>query len=215
MQNTILPFVGRRGSITGLQALTRSAQQLSDDANWAVWLGPEAPPDAIERLTAAGVIVDQVRTQAERRDQLDREGPALALRLLLVCAVVGSLLAAGALAISVAVTGRRRSYELAALRAVGVPRRSLLRGCVLEQALLLGTGLVVGVPVGLVVARFALPLLPQTSSATLLPLTVDIQTAAVVAFTVITAALLLLTAVVGGIALLRQAVPDRLREVAA
>lgn len=213
--NTILPFVGSRGSITGLQALTRSAQQLADDANWAVWLGPDAPPDAIERLTAAGITVDGVRTQAERLDQLDREGPALALRLLLVCAVVGSLLAAGALAISVAVTGRRRSYELAALRAVGVPRRSLLRGCVLEQALLLGTGLAVGVPVGLVVARLALPLLPQTSSATLLPLTVDIQTAAVLLFTVVTAALLLLTAVVGGIALLRQAVPERLREVAA
>lgn len=213
--NTILPFVGSRGSLTGLQALTRSAQQLADDANWAVWLGPDAPPDAIERLTAAGITVDGVRTQAERLDQLDREGPALALRLLLVCAVVGSLLAAGALAISVAVTGRRRSYELAALRAVGVPRRSLLRGCVLEQALLLGTGLAVGVPVGLVVARLALPLLPQTSSATLLPLTVDIQTAAVLAFTVVTAALLLLTAVIGGIALLRQAVPERLREVAA
>ncbi|MGD9956025.1 MAG: FtsX-like permease family protein [Candidatus Nanopelagicales bacterium] len=213
--NTILPYVGSRGSITGLRALTRSAQQLADDAHWAVWLGPAAPPDALERLTAAGITVDKVRTQAERREQLDREGPALALRLLLVCAIVGSLLAAGALAISVAVTGRRRSYELAALRAVGVPRRSLLRGCVLEQALLLGTGLVVGVPVGLVVARLALPLLPQTSSSTLLPLTVDIQGAAVLAFTVVTAALLLLTAVVGGIALLRQAVPDRLREVAA
>ena len=134
-------------------------------------------------------------TQAERLDQISREGPALALRLLLVCAIVGAFLAAGALAISVAVTGRRRSYELAALRAVGVPRRALLRGCVL--------------------ARLALPLLPQTPSATALPLTVDIQGVAVLAFTVVTAALLLLTAVVGGIALLRQAVPDRLREVAA
>lgn len=213
--NKILPLVGNGGSLVNLVALRRSAQELENDADWYVWLGPAAPPDAIDRLRTAGITVDTVTTQAERLDQISREGPALALRLLLVCAIVGALLAAGALAISVAVTGRRRSYELAALSAVGVPRRSLLRGCVLEQALLLGTGLVVGVPVGLVVARLALPLLPQTPTPTALPLTVDVQGAAVLLFAVVTAALLLLTAFIGGVALLRQAVPDRLREVAA
>ncbi len=213
--NTVLPLVGNAGSLTDLVALRRSAQQLEDDADWYVWLGPEAPPDAIDRLRAAGITVDTVTTQAERLDQISREGPALALRLLLVCAIVGALLAAGALAISVAVTGRRRSYELAALSAVGVSRGALLRGCILEQVLLFGTGLVVGVPVGLVVARLALPLLPQTPTATALPLTVDVQGVAVLVFTVVTAALLVITAVVGGAALLRQAVPDRLREVAA
>jgi predicted lysophospholipase L1 biosynthesis ABC-type transport system permease subunit len=179
-----------------------------------VWLGPDAPDDAVQRLEDAGIAVDRVTTLAQRSDQLSREGPALALKLLLVCAIIGALLAAGALAISVAVTGRRRSYELAALGAVGVGRRSLLRACVLEQALLLGTGLVVGVPVGLVVARLALPLLPQTSTATTVPISLDIQGAAVLAFTVLAGLLLLITAVIAGAALLRQAVPDRLREAA-
>ena len=58
-------------------------------------------------------------------------------------------------------------------------------------------------------------MLPQTSSPTAVPIAVDLQTAAVVAFTAITALLLLATALVAGAALLRQAVPERLREVAA
>jgi ABC-type antimicrobial peptide transport system permease subunit len=155
-----------------------------------------------------------VSTAVEREDQLGREGPALALRLLLVCALAGAVLAASAVAISVAVTGRRRSYELAALRAVHVKRRALVWACVLEQGLLLGIGLVVGVPAGLVVARLALPTLPQTSTATTLPLTVDVQVLAVTVFVVAAAALLLGTAVAAGFTLVRQAVPDRLREAA-
>jgi hypothetical protein len=86
--------------------------------------------------------------------------------------------------------------------------------CVLEQGLLLGIGLLVGVPTGLVVARLALPTLPQSSSATSLPLTLDVQGLAVSAFVVVTAALMVVTAVVAGVTLVRQAVPDRLREVA-
>jgi predicted lysophospholipase L1 biosynthesis ABC-type transport system permease subunit len=197
-----------------LTALRRSAEGLADDAHWSVWLGADAPPDAVQRLTRAGILVDSVTTAAERQAVLDREGPALALRLLLVCALIGALLSASAVAISVAVTGRRRSYELAALRAVAVRRTSLVRACVLEQLLLLGIGLVVGVPTGLVVARLALPTLPQTSSPTSLPLTLDVQTLAVSTFVVVTAVLLVTTAVVAGLTLVHQAVPDRLREVA-
>jgi hypothetical protein len=211
---TVLPVVGDSGVMVDLTALRRSAEGLADDAHWSVWLGADAPPDAVQRLTRAGILVDSVTTAAERQAVLDREGPALALRLLLVCALIGALLSASAVAISVAVTGRRRSYELAALRAVAVRRTSLVRACVLEQLLLLGIGLVVGVPTGLVVARLALPTLPQTSSPTSLPLTLDVQTLAVSTFVVVTAVLLVTTAVVAGLTLVHQAVPDRLREVA-
>ena len=211
---TILPVVGDSGVLVDLTALRRSVQQLDDEAHYSVWLGPQAPDDAVDRLTKAGVPVDSVTTAAEREDQLGREGPALALRLLLVCALAGAVLAASAVAISVAVTGRRRSYELAALRAVHVKRRALVAACVLEQGLLLGIGLVVGVPVGLLVARLALPTLPQTATTTTLPLTVDVQVLAVTVFVVAAAALLVATAVIAGVALVRQAVPDRLREAA-
>jgi putative ABC transport system permease protein len=211
---TILPAVGDSGVLVDLTALRRSVQQLDDEAHFSVWLGPQAPADAIEQLRKAGVPVDSVTTAAEREDQLGREGPALALRLLLVCALAGAVLAASAVAISVAVTGRRRSYELAALRAVHVKRSALVAACVLEQGLLLGIGLVVGVPTGLVVARLALPTLPQTSTPTTLPLTVDVQTLAVGVFVLAATALLIATAVAAGFTLVRQAVPDRLREAA-
>lgn len=210
----VLPLVGDSGVVVDLTALSRSAGQLDQDADWSIWLGPDAPPDAVQRLTSAGIVVDSITTAAARQAVLDRDGPALALRLLLVCAVIGAILAASAVTISVAVTGRRRSYELAALRAVGLRRPSLVRACVLEQLLLLGIGLVVGVPTGLVVAHVALPVLPQTSTATPLPVTQDVQTFAVTAFIVVTALLLVTTAVVAGLTLVRQAVPDRLREVA-
>ncbi len=210
----VLPVVGDSGVVVDVTALLRSARQLTDEAHWSVWLGAAAPPDAVDRLARAGVQVAAVTTAADREAQLGREGPALALRLLLVCAMAGAVLSASAVAISVAVTGRRRSYELAALRAVAVRRSSLVRACVLEQALLLGIGLLVGVPTGLVVARLALPTLPQTSSPTSLPLTLDVQVLAVSAFLVVAAALMITTAVVAGVMLVRQAVPDRLREVA-
>ena len=209
-----LPVVGDSGVVVDLTALLRSANWLAEEAHWSVWLGTAAPPDALERLTRAGVQISAVTTTAERADELGREGPALALRLLLVCAMAGAVLSASAVAISVAVTGRRRSYELAALRAVAVRRSSLVWACVLEQGLLLGIGLVVGVPTGLLVARLALPLLPQTSSSTSLPLTLDVQVLAVSVFVAVTAALMIVTAVVAGLTLVRQAVPDRLREVA-
>ena len=210
---TVLPVVGDSGVVVDLTTLQRSAQ-FASEAHWSVWLGAAAPPDAVQRLRDAGVGVATVTTTAQRQDELGREGPALALRLLLVCAMAGAVLSAGAVAISVAVTGRRRSYELAALRAVAVRRSSLVWACVLEQGLLLGIGLLVGVPTGLVVARLALPTLPQTSSPTSLPLTLDVQSLAVSAFVVVTASLMVVTAVVAGVTLVRQAVPDRLREVA-
>lgn len=210
----VLPVVGDSGVMVDLSALRLSAQQLGDDAHWSVWLGANAPPDAVQRLTRAGLRIDSVTTTAQRHAELDREGPALALRLLLACALMGAVLAASAVAISVAVTGRRRSYELAALRVVAVPRRALVRSCVLEQLLLLGIGALVGVPVGLLAARLALPALPQTSSSTALPLTLGVQTGAVSWFVAITLVLLLATAVVAGVTLVRQAVPERLREVA-
>ncbi len=209
-----VPLAGHAGVLVDLGSLLRSAQGLTDSATWAVWLGPDAPPDAVRRLEAAGLSVDGVTTLSDREAQLARDGPALALRLLLVCAIAGALLATGAVAISIAVTGRRRSYELAALRAVDVPRRALVAACVLEQVVLLGLGLVVGVPVGLFVARLALPLIPQTTEATTLPLSHDVPVAVVGVFTAATTVLLLATAVVAGLLLVRQAVPARLREVA-
>jgi ABC-type antimicrobial peptide transport system permease subunit len=164
-------------------------------------------------LAAAGLQVAGVQSQTTRDDQLAREAPALALLLLLVCAVAGAVLAAGATAIAITASGRRRSYELAALRAIGVPRRSLLRASVTEQLLLLGTAVLLGVPTGLLAARLAMPAIPEFATSTPVALRYTPGLLATSLFVCAFVLLLVLTALVAGRALLRAAVPARLRTV--
>jgi ABC-type antimicrobial peptide transport system permease subunit len=124
------------------------------------------------------------------------------------------VLAAGATALAVAVTGRRRAFELAALRAVGLSRGGLLRSCVGEQLILLGTGFLLGVPAGLIAARLVLPAIPESSNSSPIPLDYTPQAVTIAAFVAGVAIVLVLTAVVAGRGLMRAAVPDRLREAA-
>ena len=158
--------------------------------------------------------MQNVHTLAQRQSALARQGTALALLLLVACAIAGAVLAAGATALAVAVTGRRRSFELAALRAVGVTRRSLLRSCVFEQLILLGTGFVLGLPTGIVAARLALPEIPEFSDVTPVPLDFRAHVLAITTFAAFVLAILVVTAILAGRALMRSAVPDRLREAA-
>ena len=143
---------------------------------------------------------------------LGRQGPALALLLLLVCAVVGTVLAVGATAISISASSRRRSYEIAALRAVGVSRRSLLGAGISEQLLLLGTAAVLGVPTGIIAARLAMPAIPEFADDTPIQLHYIPQWLPTLLFAGAFVVLLGLTAVLAAFALIRVAVPGRLRE---
>jgi hypothetical protein len=211
----VLPAVLANGVIVDVRDISAELPAFAEEATWQVWLGPHAPPDAIAQLTAAGLIVQQVHTEAARVRVLSREGPALALLLLLVCAVAGAVLAVGGTAISVSAASRARSYELAALRAIGVPRRALLRSGIVEQLLLLGTAVVLGVPSGLVAAWLAMPVIPEFSTSTPIAMQYAPHAGPSTAFTVGFIVLLGLTAVVASWALLRAAVPARLREAEA
>jgi putative ABC transport system permease protein len=120
----------------------------------------------VTRLRAAGLTTHGVRSTHSRVVELGRQGPALALPLLLGCAIAGTVLAVGGTAISVSASSRRRSFELAALRAIGISRSALLRAGVWEQLLLLGTAVVLGVPGGFIAARLAIPAIPEFSDST-------------------------------------------------
>lgn len=207
-----LPVVGADGLVLDLAPLRSATRGVETESQWYVWLGDAAPADAVARLTAAGLLVDGEGSLAARTDLLGRQGPALALRLLLACAVAGACLAAAAVAIAVAVTGRRRSFEIAALGAVGVPRRSLLGACVGEQVLLLGAGLLVGIPAGILAARLSLPLIPQFADPTAALLTYVPGAAPVAAVTAAAVVGVAVVAWVAGTLVLRAAVPARLRE---
>jgi len=211
-QTSVLPQVLDAGVIADLNYLRIQLPDFDAEANWSIWLGPNAPGDAVSRLRDAGLIVQDVRTEHHRVAVLSRQAPALALILLLVCAVAASVLAVGGTVTSLAAGGRRRAFELAALRVIGVRPAVLRRSCVLEQVLLLGASLVIGLPAGVVIAGLVMPSIPEFSDATPTVLRYTPAVAPIVVFGAAFAVLVLATAVVAGVVLARSAVPARLRE---
>ncbi|MGH8860241.1 MAG: FtsX-like permease family protein [Jatrophihabitantaceae bacterium] len=125
-----------------------------------VWAGPGAPGDLPARLAAQGVKVIATVHASTYRAVLDRTGPAFADGLFLVAAVAAILLAIGATVLAGVITARRRAYELAALEAAGVPRRTLRRSAAVEQGILLTVATVVGLAAGVVGSVLALPSTP-------------------------------------------------------
>jgi hypothetical protein len=208
----VLPAVLDNGVLVDLAGMREQLPAFDSEASWSIWLGPHAPADAVDRLRAAGLVIENGPTAAGRLDELRRQGPALALRLLVVCAIVGSILAVGGTAIAIASTGRRRTFELASLRAVGIRRRTLLGACILEQLLLLGAAVLLGVPAGYLAARWALPSVPEFADTTPVELSYRPALAGIGLFALVFLLLLAATAVLAGRALLRAAAPARLRE---
>ena len=99
-----------------------------------------------------------------------------------------------------------------ALRAVGVTRRSLLRASIVEQLMLLSAAAILGIPTGFVAARLAMPVIPQFADSTPVALHYTPHWIPTLLFAGAFVLLLSLTAVVAAAALLRVAVPSRLRE---
>jgi putative ABC transport system permease protein len=208
----VLPVVQDTGLLVDLSAIRAQLPGFDTEASWSVWLGPKAPPDALARLRKAGLVLDPPQTERTRQNELARQGPALALRLLLICAIVGAILAVGGTAIAIASTGRRRSFELASLRALGIGRRVLLRAAVVEQLLLLGAAVLLGVPAGYFAARLAMPSIPEFADTTPVRLHFEPSLTGVLIFAAAFCLLLAITAVLAGQLLMRAAAPSRLRE---
>ena len=208
----VLPVVQDTGLLVDLSAIRAQLPGFDTEASWSIWLGPKAPPDALARLRKAGLVLDPPQTERTRQNELARQGPALALRLLLICAIVGAILAVGGTAIAIASTGRRRSFELASLRALGIGRRVLLRAAVAEQLLLLGAAMLLGVPAGYFAARLAMPSIPEFADTTPVRLHFEPSLTGVLIFAAAFCLLLAITAVLAGQLLMRAAAPSRLRE---
>jgi ABC-type antimicrobial peptide transport system permease subunit len=109
---------------------------------------------------------------------------------------------------------RRRSFELAALRVVGVGQKALRRSAITEQALLLGAAVLLGLPSGYLAAYLVLPVIPEFSDTTPVTLRFGPSIELALLCTAAFAVLLTLTANVAGRMLVRAAVPVRLREAA-
>ncbi len=156
-----LPELDRVGALVDLTLAQRAMTDTAlSSARYQVWLARSAPSDLTARLQAQGLRILSTDSSQRHLSKLDRTGPAFADSLFVVAAGAATVLAIGATVLGGLVTARRRSYELAALEAVGVAPRTLRRATAAEQGLLLAVGLVLGVLAGIAGAALALPSTP-------------------------------------------------------
>ncbi|SNT15450.1 hypothetical protein SAMN05421812_103428 [Asanoa hainanensis] len=119
-----LPGVGGSGTLVDLDYLDRAAP-MGAGARPQVWVGPDAPADAVSRLGDAGLIVLGETVAADRAAYEDRAGAALAARYELVTAAFAVLLVLLGLGLVAAVERADRSARGRVLRAQGVAARTL------------------------------------------------------------------------------------------
>jgi putative ABC transport system permease protein len=142
-----------------------------------VWTTAAAAGSVEAALRAKGVeilSVSRTRTQAKL---FDRQGPGLASVLYLADAAAAVVLAVGGAVLGLVVAGRRRKYEYAALIATGASRRTLYRGLLLEQGVVLIYGAIVGIVAGLVAVLVAIRSVPEFVTAPATPKLVYAPTA--------------------------------------
>lgn len=214
--SVVLPRTGRTGVLVDLTYADRLAAAGERPTEDQVWLAADASPTVLDRLRAGGVRVLSVQSAASRRTELDRSGPALALLLFLVAAAAALLLAVGAVVTSVYIGGRRRAYELAAMRTFGVGRSVLVRAGASEQLVLLGAGVLLGAAAGVVAATLALPAVPVYADRGVGPpldFTPAWPTLAIVLGCAV--AVLVLVSYAAASRLVGASLPDRLREAPA
>ncbi|HEU0286216.1 MAG TPA: FtsX-like permease family protein, partial [Nocardioidaceae bacterium] len=211
-----LPFVGRTGVMIDLTSYLREADiSQSQDAATYVLARDGMPPAMADQLTAAGVSLDQPLSLAKERKRLDNDAYALSLRLYLIVSV--ALLALALAGVSahliVGMPGRRR--DAAALRVVGVSRRTVSRASLVELAITLGVAALAGVIAG-VVAQWVIlgkiRLGTADSRSPDIPARIDLLSLG--AYTAATAVVLLLVAGLVARATVRRARAAELRESA-
>lgn len=163
---TAVAHVPRGGTDAALVDLDLALRLTSDGGpgDGEVWLSRDdrsAEHSLQAALLSRGVTV----TGRETRGALERRyaggGAVLALRLLLVCGAAAVLVAVGALAVGAWVGGRQRSYEVAALRVVGVPRRTVRRLLLLDNVGTVLVALACGTVAALIAVIAVLPVLPE------------------------------------------------------
>lgn len=133
------------GSVTALRPAvtpTEAWLDLSDD--------PELRTAAKEELERPRYSLGKFFDREERLDDSGRDPLTTAggSGILLVAFIAISLLLALAFLVSMAVSARQRRLEMALLRTVGVGNASILIQLFLEYAIIVGTGLVLGVLLG-------------------------------------------------------------------
>jgi putative ABC transport system permease protein len=176
-----LPRIGSGGVIVDLGTLERAQTGPTfPETSEQVWLGPQAPPNAVSRLRTAGLHIDRVQRSSTLIGQARHTGPALAYDFMLLATIVALLVAAVGTFSVHAAGGRQRATEMVALEVTGVRRPILARSLAIEAGILALTALF-GVAAGAASAAIALPSLPQLATPTEAPLSYALPVAVILA----------------------------------
>jgi hypothetical protein len=140
----MLPRLGPGGVLADLEYLERTALFAPRLVVGEVWLGPQAPPDAADRLRRGGLAISGTTGVAASRDAFSRQGPALALRFHLAAAIFGIVLALGGLGLVATVDRGRRADDLWALRQQGLSTQAVRRAALWGYLSTVGAAVVAG-----------------------------------------------------------------------
>jgi hypothetical protein len=141
-----MPFTGPSGLLVDYSSFITDRPVWNSNLDTRVLQREGAPAEITDALSAAGMSVET--TLAAERKILDQSAYALALRLYAVVAGLVLLMALAGLFVSAAVQLPARRRDAAALRVVGVPRRSVMVAVVRELAVVLGSAAIAGILAG-------------------------------------------------------------------
>jgi hypothetical protein len=167
-----LPRLGADGTLVDLEYADRLSTDAGPATHPEVWLSASAPPDVLARLADNGLLVTGDRRTATVHQQLDQQGPALALWFYLLAGALAVVLATGGLVLAGAVDRRGRIDDLAVLRTQGVDRRTVGRAVLWDYPVLVLLAALVGLAAALVGWRltgWALPVFDDHHVSLLLP----------------------------------------------
>jgi hypothetical protein len=156
----VLPRIGGSGMLVDLEYAVHSVGVKPESVALEVWLRADAPADVVTRLREAGVDTLQESTVDELEARLGVEGPGLALRFQLFAAAVMLLLAAALILLWTSIERRPRAEELAALRAQGLPDRSMRVAGYASTAVLVGLAVLTGLGAAVVAQAVVAASLP-------------------------------------------------------
>jgi hypothetical protein len=148
-----LPRVGAAGMLMDLEYADRLVRGL--DGAYEVWLSRDASAALLERLRGEGLLILHTDSIDAVTGRYAAHAGTAVLRMYLVVAVAGLLLAAGSVVLVGVVDRPARAAELAALRVQGVSGAALRRSVRTGYAAAVVVSVVLGVLAALVVRALA------------------------------------------------------------
>jgi hypothetical protein len=157
---TRLPRVGDQGVLIDLEYADRLGADFGAGESLQVWLSASAPSSITRALQDQGLIILGEESIDGVADRYASFGPPLTLQFMLLSAVIGLALAIGAATVVAAVERRPRAAELNALRTQGAPARLVQRVGIEGYLVLIGTSLVFGLVLAVLIRLYIGDVLP-------------------------------------------------------